>query len=85
MPPILECAACGKRYTSPRFLQDHERKGCATSKRSLVAILEKSKSLWEARKRRRLDAAAAEDAHPGGAVGGVAPSGIDFMNEVRGY
>ncbi|KAH6911897.1 hypothetical protein BKA70DRAFT_1422611 [Coprinopsis sp. MPI-PUGE-AT-0042] len=55
MSPLLECAACGKTYSSPRFLTDHERNGCATSKRALSKILETSKTLWEARKRRRIE------------------------------
>jgi hypothetical protein len=55
MPPPYQCAACGKTYTSPRFLVEHERKGCAPSKRGLRKILETSKSLWETRKRRRLE------------------------------
>ncbi|KAH6871004.1 hypothetical protein BKA70DRAFT_1451522 [Coprinopsis sp. MPI-PUGE-AT-0042] len=54
--PTLECLACGKVYTSLRFLNEHERKGCATSKWALSKILETSKLLWEARKRRRLEA-----------------------------
>ncbi|KAH6913556.1 hypothetical protein BKA70DRAFT_1218483 [Coprinopsis sp. MPI-PUGE-AT-0042] len=72
MPTTLECAACGKVYTAPRFLQDHERKGCATSKRALSAILDKSKSLWEARKRRRLEASVLQvDDCSAGITGGV--------------
>ncbi|KAH6891835.1 hypothetical protein BKA70DRAFT_1222298 [Coprinopsis sp. MPI-PUGE-AT-0042] len=51
----LQCSACGKSYSSTRFLNDHERKGCATSKRALSKILETSKLLWEAKKRRRLE------------------------------
>ncbi|KAH6899582.1 hypothetical protein BKA70DRAFT_1230858 [Coprinopsis sp. MPI-PUGE-AT-0042] len=51
----LTCAACGKIYTLPQFLNEHEHTGCKVSKQNLHAILETSKSLWEARKRRRLD------------------------------
>lgn len=51
----LQCAACGKTYTAPRFLTAHERQGCQPSKRALRNILETTKSLWEARKRRRVE------------------------------
>ncbi|KAH6885167.1 hypothetical protein BKA70DRAFT_1237208 [Coprinopsis sp. MPI-PUGE-AT-0042] len=54
MPPTLACGACGKVYVSPRFLSDHERRGCRPSKRALSEMLEVSKTLWLARKKRRI-------------------------------
>ncbi|KAF5331404.1 hypothetical protein D9611_011841 [Ephemerocybe angulata] len=51
-----ECVDCGKTYSAPRFLESHQR-SCRKAKRSFSQILEETRLLWEAKKRRRLDAA----------------------------
>ncbi|KAH6912317.1 hypothetical protein BKA70DRAFT_1219449 [Coprinopsis sp. MPI-PUGE-AT-0042] len=63
MPGVFElpgnseyvCKGCDARYSTPRHLDAHEKERCYATKRRLSALLGQTKSLWEARKRRRLD------------------------------
>ncbi|KAF6760394.1 hypothetical protein DFP72DRAFT_843303 [Ephemerocybe angulata] len=55
------CNVCGKEYTAPRYLDAHERRGCKGTKRGFAALLDQTKLLWEARKRRKVGAAEASD------------------------
>jgi hypothetical protein len=61
----IECDECGKRYTRPQFLDAHQRNHCAGNKRSLQALLEDARQVWElrrSRKRPRLDSPTPSDA-----------------------
>ncbi|KAH6909682.1 hypothetical protein BKA70DRAFT_1426099 [Coprinopsis sp. MPI-PUGE-AT-0042] len=46
---------CGASYTTPRHLDTHEEERCRNRKRELLDLLDLTESLWEARKRRKLD------------------------------
>jgi hypothetical protein len=48
------CRECGVTYSTARSLNAHEKGRCALSKRGLSELLGQTKSLWEARKRRRI-------------------------------
>ncbi|KAF6751826.1 hypothetical protein DFP72DRAFT_850341 [Ephemerocybe angulata] len=49
------CHSCGKEYLLARYLNAHEKK-CKTGKRGIALLLDQTKALWEARKRRRMEA-----------------------------
>jgi hypothetical protein len=50
------CDQCRKQYSSIHHLNKHQRSGCANTKRSLSLLLADTKSFWESRKKRRLQA-----------------------------
>lgn len=51
----FDCQGCGKIYTTFHHLTTHERT-CFSNKRNLSTLLQTSKTFWEARKRRKLEA-----------------------------
>ena len=48
------CLSCGKVYTAPHHLSNHQGK-CRVTKRRLALLLEETRDHWEKRKRVRLD------------------------------
>ncbi|KAF6742404.1 hypothetical protein DFP72DRAFT_1081941 [Ephemerocybe angulata] len=55
-----QCGDCDKQFSAPRYLEKHQRT-CLDAKRRFSEVLQESKGIWEARKKRRLDAGEAEN------------------------
>ena len=53
--PSFQCNNCGRAYSNPRHLDQHQRQ-CSNSKRDLSDLLEETKAFWESRKRRKVEA-----------------------------
>ena len=87
--PSFQCDNCGKTYTSPRHLDQHQRQ-CQRSKRTLSDLLEETKEFWQSRKRRRTGAGRDDpvymnehpDESPPGADG-TCKKTTRFYNEVK--